>query len=133
MSLKMFISAAPRDFDLARDLEKRLNKAGLKVISPTPAKSVKENVRARIDGETLRAADEVIALLTKNSADSSWLLFEIGYAASLGKQVTPVIQGIEPKELPGIIRQMEYVKYAGLDRYISKLQRRAEELSKTAA
>jgi nucleoside 2-deoxyribosyltransferase len=133
MPLKIFISAAPRDFDLARDLEKRLNKAGLKVISPAPAKSVKENVRARIDGEALRAADEVIALLTKNSVDSPWLLYEIGFAASLGKQVTPLIQGIELKEVPGIIKQMEYVKYAGLDKYISKLQRRAEELSKSAA
>jgi len=129
----MFISSAPRDSDLARDLEKRLNKAGLQVISPHPTKGVKENVRARIDGEALRAADEVIALLTKNSSDSSWLLFEIGYAASLGKRVTPLIQGIEPKELPKIIKQMEYVRYAGLDKYISKLQRRAEELSRSAA
>ena len=133
MPLKIFISAAPGDFDLARDLEKRLNKAGLKVISPTPARSVKENVRARIDGEALRAADEVIALLTKNSVDSPWLLYEIGFAASLGKQVTPLIQGIELKEVSGIIKQMDYVKYAGLDKYISKLQRRAEELAKSAA
>jgi nucleoside 2-deoxyribosyltransferase len=132
MPLKISISAALRDSDLAQDLEKRLNKAGLKVVSPPPTKGVKEDVRARI-GEALRAADEVIVLLTKNSVDSSWLLFEIGYAASLGKRVTPIIQGVEPKELPVIIKQMKYVKYAGLDNYISKLQRRAEELSKSAA
>jgi nucleoside 2-deoxyribosyltransferase len=141
MPYKIFISSSHIDADLARDLAKRLDKTGLKVILPTIVESAEalehkralEHIRARIDGEALRAADEVILILTKNSLDSPWLLFEMGYATSLGKQVTPLIQGIKPKELPEIIRQMDYVKYADLDKYIAKLQQRVEEPTKSAA
>jgi nucleoside 2-deoxyribosyltransferase len=134
MLRKVYISSSSRDADLAHDLAKRLDKSGLKVIAPTPAEGVNEleyiSVRIR---EALRTADEVIMILTKNSVDSQWLLFEMGYATSLGKHVTPLIQGIEPKELPEIIKQMEYVKYADLDQYISKLQQHVKEPSKSAA
>jgi nucleoside 2-deoxyribosyltransferase len=60
-------------------------------------------------------------------------MFEIGYATSSGKHVTPLVQGIETKNLPEIIKQMNYVKYAGLDEYIARLQRRIQEPSKSAA
>jgi nucleoside 2-deoxyribosyltransferase len=135
MSHKIFISSSYKDSDLARDLAKRLKKAGLKVISPPPAKSINalDHVRAGINGEALLAADEVIVIMTKNSIDSPWLMFEIGYATSSGKHVTPLVQGIETKNLPEIIKQMNYVKYAGLDEYIARLQRRIQEPSKSAA
>lgn len=134
MPHNIFISSTQRDLDLVHDLARRLDKAGLKVM--TPVKSIdaaeSESIRTKIRNE-LRKADEVIVILTKNSMDSPWLLYEMGYATSLGKQVTPLIQGIEPKELPEIIKQMEYVKYADLDRYINKLQQRVEEPTKSAA
>jgi nucleoside 2-deoxyribosyltransferase len=132
MPNKIFISSSRRDSDLAHDLAKRLDKAGLKVIPPAENIDAGESIKAKIR-EELRKADEVIVVLTKNSLDSQWLLFEMGYATSLGKHVTPLIQGIEPKELPEIIKQMEYVKYADLDQYITKLQQRVEEPTKSAA
>ena len=134
MSRKIFISSAQRDSDLVHDLARRLDIAGLKVM--TPAKSMdageNESIKTKISDE-LRKADEVILILTKNSIDSQWLLFEMGYATSLGKHVTPLIQGVEPEELPEIIRQMEYVKYADLDKYITQLEHRLEEPTKSAA
>lgn len=134
MSRKIFISSAQRDSDLVHDLARRLDIAGLKVM--TPAKSMdageNESIKTKISDE-LRKADEVIVILTKNSIDSQWLLFEMGYATSLGKHVTPLIQGVEPEELPEIISQMEYVKYADLDKYITQLQHRLEEPTKSAA
>ena len=133
MSYKIFISSSSRDLDLARDLAKRLDKSGLKVITPKPAENANgEYIKARIR-EVLETVSEVIVILTKNSVNNQWVMFEIGYATSSGVHVTPIIQGIEPKELPEIIKQMDYVKYANLDQYISKLQRRVEEPSKSAA
>lgn len=133
MSYKIFISASSKDLDLARDLAKRLDKSGLKVVMPKPAESANgEYIKARIR-EVLQTVSEVIVILTQNSVNNQWVMFEIGYATSSGVHVTPIIQGIEPRELPEIIKQMDYVKYANLDQYISKLQRRVVEPSKSAA
>ena len=133
MSYKIFISSSSGDLDLARDLAKRLGKSGLKVVMPEPAETVgAEYIKGRLR-EVLRTVREVIVILTKNSVNNQWVMFEIGYATSSGVHVTPLIQGLEPKELPEIIKQMEYVKYADLDQYISKLQQRVEEPSKSAA
>lgn len=120
---------------MAQDLAKRLNKSGLKVVkvvTPSEGVNAREYLEAMIR-EALRGVSEVIIILTKHSVNNQWLLFEIGAATSLGKHITPLIQGIEPKELPELIKQMEYVKYADLDKYISKLKRLAEEPSKSAA
>jgi nucleoside 2-deoxyribosyltransferase len=132
MQHKIFISSSVRDSDLAHDLAKRLDKAGLKAITPAENIDAGENIKSKIK-EELRKADEVIVILTNNSLDSQWLLFEMGYATSLDKHVTPLIQGVEPDELPEIIRQMNYIKYADLDEYIAKLQQRVEDATKSAA
>jgi nucleoside 2-deoxyribosyltransferase len=128
MPYKVFISAARRDIDLARDLAERLGKAGVAVTLPVPISDTGDDVAAKIDSD-LRKADEVIVILTPNSLDSKWLLFEMGVATSLEKKLTPLVQGVEPKELPPIIKQMDYVKYADLERYISKLKQRVNSLS----
>ncbi len=129
MSYRIFISSAQGDGDLARDLAKRLEKAGLEVLMP--AESPGENVVAKINSN-LRKADEVIVIFTNNSIDSKSLLFEMGAATSLEKQVTPIIQGVEPEKLPMLIKQMEYVRYSDLERYISKLKQRANVSSEAA-
>src|SRR5436305_7593223 len=117
---KIYISSSQRDSDLAHDLAKRLDKPGLQVMTPAGSVDGEDNIKNKVT-EELRKADEIIMILTKNSVDSQWLLFELGYATSLGKHVTPLIQGIESEELPDIIKQMEYVKYSDLDKYISTL------------
>jgi nucleoside 2-deoxyribosyltransferase len=134
MPRKIFISLSSRDADLAHDLAKRLDKPELKIIAPRimEGKNSVEHVLTKIR-EDLKTADEVIVILTKNSLNSEWLLFEMGYATSLGKQVTPLIQGVDPVELPEIIKQMDYVKYTDLDEYIAKLQQRVKEPTKSAA
>ena len=135
MRRKIFISSSPEDYDLAQDLAVRLNKSGLKavkVVTPSETINAREYVEAVLR-KALRGVSEVIIILTKNSLNNQWLSLEMGAATSLGKHITPLIQGIEPKELPELIRQMDYVRYADLDKYISKLQRSLDEPSKSAA
>ncbi|HEX8649602.1 MAG TPA: toll/interleukin-1 receptor domain-containing protein [Pyrinomonadaceae bacterium] len=130
MPYKVFISSARRDIDLARDLAQRLEKAGVNVLLPAVSSEAGDDFAAKINSD-LRKADEVIVILTPNSLDSKWLLFEMGVATSLDKQLTPLVQGVEPKELPPIIKQMKYVKYADLERYISKLKQRINALAES--
>ena len=135
MRRKIFISSSPEGSDLAQDLAVRLNKSGLKavkLVTPSDSTDAREYLEAVLR-KALRGVSEVIIILTRNSVSNQWLLFEMGVATSLGKHITPLIQGIKPRDLPELIKQMEYVRYADLDKYISKLQRSFEEPSKSAA
>jgi hypothetical protein len=133
MTRKIFISSSSGDSDLARDLAKRLDQPGLKVVTPAEGADGGNTIKARIS-EALRTADEIVFILTKNSVDSQRLLFEMGAATSLEKHVTVLIQGVEHEELPDIIKQMDYVKYADLEQFIAKLQQQPVAVpSKSAA
>lgn len=71
------------------------------------------------------SSDEVIVLLTDNSADSPWVRYEMGVADALDKRLTPVVvnEGVE-KRVPMVGKH--FVKYADLPKYISSMKRRAE-------
>lgn len=127
----LFISAKHKDLDLARDLAKRLEKAGLKVIKPVESIDDADDFKSRIS--SMKKAEEILVLVTVNSVTSKGLLFEMGAATSLEKRLTPIILGVEPRNLPPIIKEMEYVKYGDMDRFISKLQQRRKEPSQSAA
>lgn len=131
MSYNIFISSDSKDTDLARDLSKRLEKAGLSVTTSTGKVGNPRDDKDRI--KNLEKADEVIFLLTLNSVRDQKLLFDLGIATSLEKRLTPIIRGLKPKDLPDIIRGLDYVKYDDLERYISKLRRRVEEALKSSA
>jgi hypothetical protein len=125
MSYSVFISSKRKDLDVAQDLAKRLDKAGLKVITPVKSIDDSENFKKRID--SLKKADEVLVLVTVNSVDSKRLTFDMGVATSLEKRLTPIVLGVQSKKLPSIFKEMDYIKYADMDSFISKLKQRAEE------
>lgn len=131
MAYKIYLSFVRRDTDLARDLAKRLAKADIKVFMHEENINAGKNFADKINTE-LREADEVVCILTNNSMHSQWILFEMGVATSLEKPVTPILQGVDRKNLPPVIRQMKYIKYSDVDRYIAKLQQRAKQMSGSA-
>jgi hypothetical protein len=53
-------------------------------------------------------------------------MFEIGAASSLRKRITPVVVGLEPSRVPSLIRNLKYIKYPDLERYIADLEKRAK-------
>jgi hypothetical protein len=124
MAYKVFISAADKDIDLARDLAHRLEEAGVKVSKPVRIARVGETVATAIN-RYLRGANEVVVLLTRSSIDDQLVLFEMGAALGLYKRVTPVVVGLEAQSLPPFVRRMPYVRYADLHSYIAGLKRRA--------
>jgi hypothetical protein len=124
MAYKVFISSTYKDIDLAKDLARRLEEAGVEVYSVDKA-VVGERLNVAIS-RGLSNADEVVVLLTDNSVSSSGLMFEIGAASSLRKRITPVLVGLEKNELPSIIKDMKYIKYPDLPKYLSDLERRTK-------
>jgi|SRR5205085_3381905 len=124
MSYQIFISHDHKDAELARDLARRLKEAGARVFVLIDEVSVGANIRSSIN-RALREADEVVILLTDNSANNSNIMYELGVADSLDKRVTPVIvnEGVEQR-LPMIGRH--FIRYAELPKYISALKRRVK-------
>lgn len=121
----VFISHAHKDTDLARDLINRLREIGIQ--TNTLNASVSGTAIENSIINTLSDVDEVIVILTDDSVDSRWLMYEMGVASSLRKRITPVIVGINANKLPSLIKNMQFVKYADLSKYISDLEKRAKE------
>lgn len=125
MAYKVFISSTLKDIDLARDLSRRLEEAGVDVYSVEKAAVPGEAIFDRIKVE-LGRADEVLLILTDDSVDNPNLMYELGAATSLRKRVTPVIVGLDASKLPSLIKNLNYVKYPDLPKYISELEKRAQ-------
>lgn len=123
MPYKIFIDSKRKDQDLARDLSRRLERAGVQVL---PLEGIEDDSDFKIrERSGLHQADELILLLTPNSINSKRFVFDMGVATSLEKPVTSIILGVEPKELSPIIKESTRINYADLESYISKLQKRA--------
>jgi hypothetical protein len=122
MAYKVFISATHKDMDLARDLARRLKEVGVKVF-PVERSATPEVITVN---RSLREADEVIVILTDSSVNSQRVIFEMGAASGMHKRVTPVVVGVEDEELPPMVKQIGYVRYANLHDYIADLERRAK-------
>jgi hypothetical protein len=128
---KIYISSDSKDLDLARDLSKRLEKAGLKVTTSTGKINNPRDDKDRI--ENLRDADEVILLITDSAIQGNNVLFDLGAADVLEKRLAPVLVGLRPRELPDILKGLDFIKYDELERYIGRLQRRVGEVAKPPA
>ncbi len=122
MPYKVFISSTRRDIDVARDLARRIEEAGVRVF-PVEDTSVPEESPAAAVTRSLREADEVIVILTDNSVHNPGVLFETGAAFGLHKRVTPLVVNVQDSEIPPFARK--YVRFGELPSYIAELAKRA--------
>lgn len=125
MSYKIFISATYKDLDLARDLARRLEGAGVEVFEVGKSVAAGEAFGTKIT-RALQESDEIIVIFTANSIDNPNLIYELGAAFGLHKRVTPVVVGVQTTELPPMIQDLPYVKYSDVEDYIAKLAKRAQ-------
>lgn len=122
ISYKVFISSTQKDSDLARDLARRLESAGVSVVSVDETRAGAQ-FKAAID-RSLREADELVLIVSPDSVNSPSLMFEMGAAFFARKRVTPVLVGIDPSELPTPLKYVPSVKYSDLQDYISEIGKR---------
>jgi hypothetical protein len=106
-------------------LARRLEGAGIEVASVDKTAVSGEALSGKITRD-LSQADEIFVILTDESINSSNLMFEIGAASSLRKRITPVIVGLKPGEVPSLIKNLQYIKYPDLERYIARLEKRVK-------
>jgi hypothetical protein len=121
MAHKVFISFSAKDKSIANSLKRQLAKAGAEVsaVELMPRGGVSPIKRGIEDA--IRQSDEVIAIVTRNSAQSQWMSFEIGIAAGLGKKLIPVLVGITPSELPPVLRSFHAINLSEFRQYVGRL------------
>ena len=125
MNYRVYLCYAGKDSVLAEDLKRRLKGAGVDFVTMEAAPDAEAaRLRLRIR-DTIQGASEVIALLTDNSVNNKWLLYEIGMADSLERPVTFVVadEGIE-RLLPFVGKRV--IRYADFPEYLSSLKERAK-------
>jgi len=122
LSYKVFISSTQKDSDLARDLARRLESAGVTVVSVGEAPAG-ARFKATID-RSLREADELVLIVSPDSVNSPSLVFAMGAAFSARKRVTPILVGIDRSELPTPLKYVSSVRYSDLQDYISEIAKR---------
>jgi len=87
---RIFISHTSDSRDYARSLRKALQEFGDAALfdetEMTAGESIAEVVRTK-----LQSADYFVVLLTKRTAESPRVMFEIGAAEALGKRVLPIL------------------------------------------
>lgn len=122
MAYKVFISASHKDRYLARDIGRRLKDVKAQVTYSELTMSAGTEFEKTFM-KLLQDSDEIIVVLTNNSVDNLWMMFEIGAASSLRKKITPVVVGLEEEELPSVIKQLKHIKYDRLPKHISMIER----------
>ena len=82
--LRIFLSHSTKDLSLVRQLEKQLDNYGIRVVVAeeirTPGAELKEKFESLI-----RDCGIFVALLTEESANSQWVLYETDYAKQINK------------------------------------------------
>ena len=124
----MFISSTRQDFELARDMARRLRAAGLEPLTD-PTLRPGENFSKRV-GEVIRSADAILFLLTPAALDSPWTAYETGVADGADKPTLLVVAGTGQRPLPPLLQSYETFPYDQLDEAVMVL---AQRLSAAAA
>ncbi len=106
---RIFISHTTDSQDYARGLKEAFKDfADAFFINETemsPGRSIAEDMRKKLE-----SADCIVVLLTERSVESPWVLFEIGAAEALGKQILPVLLAeLDMDRLDYLIRDLAYV------------------------
>jgi hypothetical protein len=123
MAYKVFITSAPKDIDLVRDLTQRLEDLGIEAHSAYEVGKTSSTTKTgkKALKNALKSADEIFLILTNESMDDPNLMFFLGAFVA---RVTPVVVGMETSKIPSLIKSLKYVRYPDLSRYITNLGRR---------
>jgi len=124
MALRVFISYAKSDRDLADDLRARLEHIADDVILVAPKLKQETAWSAALLAE-LKKAHQILVLLTPNSLHSPNVQVTIGAGVALQKQIVPIVVGLDEAALPGWVRRLHFVKYPELSTYLLDLARQA--------
>ena len=93
-SIDLFLSYSRKDGDAMHVVQEALREAGLSVWTDEGLEPGRQSWQDVI-AEALKQAHAMVVLLSPNSAQSTWVKNEIGFAQTLNKRIFPVLIGGE--------------------------------------
>ncbi|GAB3243100.1 toll/interleukin-1 receptor domain-containing protein [Nocardioides dilutus] len=106
--MRVFLSHATSDADLAAAVKSRLGAVGMQVYLAEHDNRAGENVHAKIQ-DRIKRSDIVIALLTPAADASRYVHQEIGFAVRAKKLIVPVVTPAVASAGLGMLDGTEYI------------------------
>jgi hypothetical protein len=119
MARKVFISYRAADRELARKVSEQVAQLGGEALASEWSARQGSTLTLKVD-ERLRASDLVIAIASKESAQSSWLNSELGVAVALNKKVVVITDGLPAKDLPPTLRSVRTIELRDAGPYLTE-------------
>ncbi len=120
MARKVFISYRAADRELARKVSEQVARLGGEALASEWSARQGSTLTLKVD-ERLRASDLVIAIASKESAQSSWLNSELGVAVALNKKVVVITDGLPAKDLPPTLRSVRTIELRDAGPYLTEV------------
>lgn len=126
----VFISHSSKDKWIARQIARLIEDAGRK-----------HGIKAFLDEKdigggqsitrtilaNLRACDELLVLLTRDSVARPWVLVEIGGALALDKHLVAIVNHVNHSEIPDAIAGCLAIDLNDFDTYVEQVTNRAKK------
>lgn len=131
---KVFISHSTKDKWVARQISKEIEASGSKGRIKTfldekdieTGDSISDSIK-----ENIKACDEFLILLTRDSVNRQWVLLELGAAWILEKRISGIVYGISPEEMPQVLSLYKVIDLNKFDdEYLRELSNRAKKTVK---
>ena len=116
----VFISHSSKEKWIAGQMAKEIRKLGAKtwldVNDLHGGDEVRDSIKRGID-----ASLEAVILLSANSINSHWVIYEAAIADGQGKRVTPVLNNVPPEEVPAPLQGVKAVDLNDFDAFLVEL------------
>jgi hypothetical protein len=81
--------------------------------------------------ENIKACDEFLILLTRDSVNRQWVLLELGAAWILEKRISGIVYGISHEEMPQVLSLYKVIDLNKFDdEYLRELSNRVKKTAK---
>jgi hypothetical protein len=120
----VFISHATKDTWIARHIASDIEKTGKRkrVTTFLDARDIRagevfnDSIR-----RNLQECSKFLVLLSSASVTRPWVIFESGAADLLGKAIIPILDKLEPSEIPGPLARYQAVDLNDLEKHLAHI------------
>jgi hypothetical protein len=119
----LFLSFGTPDRRAAEDLARRIRVRGLRLFFSDESILAGDEFRTQIR-KAVRNSQEMVTLATPRSIDRDWVRNEWALAMAMEKRIVPLLQELEPGQLPDILRDRQSIPWGDSERYLEELARR---------
>src|ERR1022692_4855339 len=122
---QVFVSHATADKWLAKTLCEKIEESGASTFRDDRDIDGGDDIPERIR-LAIKRSNELVVLLTPNSVDRPWVMFEVGAAWGRGGalRIVPILYQVEVDTIPAIIKSKKAIHLNECDAYFAEVKAR---------